>query len=102
MSKPRKIRFTVNACKFFDSSGNTYHSVRCTRISDGAVIASGKSLVYGYSDHYQLTALELMREAGWIRCKRNALHQYDRKHNYPIVWHASYGLKRDAVNNGSI
>lgn len=40
MTKRQKIKFVCNAVKWFDKvNGNTYHSVRVTRCSDGAVIA---------------------------------------------------------------
>ena len=114
----RKIKFTCFAAKFFDSFGNTYHSVRVIRHKDNKTIASGKSLVHGYSDKYQQTALQLMLDAGWlpkrkvlapandkrkfehVKYTKATLSMFDRENNYPITWHAAYGLKRDAVENG--
>ena len=91
-------RFTVNAVKWFDGvNGNTYHSCAITRHRDGAVIFAPYQ--YGYGDQYRQSALELMKNTGWIRTKRN-LYAYDREHNYPIIWNVSQGLKRDCIRNG--
>lgn len=95
--------YTVIACRFFDIHGNTYHSVRCTRHSDEAVIGSGRRLVYGYERHYEVTAQKLMQEAGWIVLPKDTPAQsYDRDNGYPIIWNVSDGLKRDAVENGDV
>jgi len=94
--------FTVIASRWFDSvNGNTYHSVHCVRHSDGAIIGSGKTLVYGYDRQYEVTALKLMHNAGWIVVTENQpAHTYERNNDYPVVWSVSDGLKRDAVANG--
>ena len=110
MSQARKIKFTCTAARFFDSFGNTYHSVRITNHKTGETISSGSSLKYGYGDHYRQTALELMADNKWIPVKyRNNdmqadtnIHVYERMNNYPISWHVSDGLKRDAVYNGTL
>ena len=101
-TKINKIRFTVTACKWFDKKwGNTYHSVMITRCKDGAMLSSGSELVYGYGDHYQQTARELMHKSGWIRNKKGeSLHCYDRTRNYPIEWNVSDTTKREAMQNG--
>lgn len=96
-------KYTVIAYRWFDSTyGNTYHSVRCIRHSDGAVIGSGKTLVYGYGSHYEQTALQLMTAHNWINCCKSKLYLYNRENNYPIIWNVSDGLKRDAVRNGEL
>jgi hypothetical protein len=60
-------QFTVIAVRWFDRTyGNTYHSVRCIRHSDGQVLSSGHALVYGYGDGYQQTAIKLMAAACWL------------------------------------
>jgi hypothetical protein len=108
MSKTRKVKFTCTAARFFDSNGNTYHSVRITNLKTNETISSGKSLKYGYGDHYRQTALEMMAEAKWLPVKfrstnvriDHSIHSYERMNNYPISWHVSDGLKRDAVYNG--
>ena len=103
MSKTRKIKFTCNAARFFDSFGNTYHSVRITNHKTGETISSGKSLKYGYGSQYEQTALQLMSENKWLPVKYRKgdnILNYQRKNNYPISWHVSDGLKRDAVYNG--
>lgn len=47
--KTRKIKFVCNAVRWFDKiNGNTYHSVRITRIKDGKVIAD--QFQYGYGN----------------------------------------------------
>lgn len=100
MSKERKIKFTVIGKKWFDRiNGNTYHSVRCIRHKDNAVIVG--PFQYGYGDHFRQTALEEMAAAGWLPKKfKHETHLYERNNNYPIVWIVSEGLKRDCVANG--
>ena len=108
MAKARKIKFSCSAARFFDVHGNTYHSVRVTKFSTGETITSGPDLKYGYGDHYRQTALEMMAKNKWLPVKfrssdarkDNSIHSYERLSNYPITWHVSDGLKRDAVNNG--
>lgn len=94
-------RFTIEVCRWFDKvNGNTYHSVRCTRHSDGAVIVH--AWTYGYDRAYESTALKTMLEAGWLpkRCTENNVYLYERETDYPIIWMVSDGLKRDMVANG--
>jgi hypothetical protein len=106
-----KKKFTVNACRWFDKvNGNTYHSVRITRHSDGKVIAH--KWTYGYDDHYRQTALETMFVNDWLPGKytkdsiidqyHERLFMYERQNNYPIIWNVSDGLKRDMVANGEL
>lgn len=97
----RAILFVVNAIRWFDKvNGNTYHSVKITRVSDNAEIKT-KGIVYGYGDHYRQTARELMLKAGWMPEKYNDENDYlyERENNYPIYWDIKDGLKRDAINN---
>lgn len=96
--------YTVIACRWFDKlNGNTYHSVRCIRHSDEAVIGSGRVLKYGYDHHYKVTAQKLMQAAGWIVLPKDTPgYSYDRDNGYPIIWCVSDELKRDAVENGDV
>lgn len=110
----RKIEFVCKAVKWFDKvNGNTYHSVRITRCSDGQ-IAFGE-FEYGYGDQYRQTALTAMEKAGWFRnIKRKAegivrgkvdytpetLYLFERENGYPIEWIVSEGLKRECIANG--
>lgn len=105
----RKILFVCNACRWFDKiNGNTYHSVRITRTRDNKVIAH--PLTYGYGDSYRQTALEIMMKNGWLPKKYhdthmghdNNIYAYERENKYPILWEVSDGLKRDAVQNGTL
>ena len=117
----RVIKFTVIAKKWFDRvNGNTYHSVRCVRMRDNAIVVG--PFQYGYGESYKQTALYTMFDAGWFRrCKRkvlatmqesekfkivkytrNTIQLYDRENNYPILWTVSEGLKRDCVANGEL
>jgi len=108
--KTRRIKFTVITKKWFDKvNGNTYHSVRCIRHSDGAVVVG--SFRYGYGEHYKQTAVTVMAEAKWLPVRyrgEDELHHYsrfyayERENNYPILWTVSEGLKRDCVANGKI
>jgi len=108
MAKARKIKFVVTAKRWFDKvNGNTYHSVRCVRNKDNALIVG--PFQYGYGDQYKQTALELMASAKWLPVKYRGkdplnkwplCYMYERENNYPIYWDVSDGLKRDCVRNG--
>ena len=98
-----KIKFVVIAVKWFDkANGNTYHSIRAFRCSDGAVITA--PLQYGYGRQYEQTALNAMNRAGWLpeEYKDDGLYRYERDNNYPILWSVTDGLKRDCVENGKL
>ena len=97
-----KKKFTVNACRWFDKvNGNTYHSVRITRHSDGKVIAC--KMIYGYEDHYKQTAITWMSRHKWIQDEYKGYpYLFERENNYPIIWNVSDGLKRDMVANGEV
>lgn len=104
----RVIKFTVIAKKWFDRvNGNTYHSVRCVRCRDNAVVVG--QFQYGYGEHYKQTALSVMAEAKWLpkgyrdgSGDSHALFHYERENNYPILWIVSAGLKRDCIENGEL
>lgn len=117
----RVIKFTVIAKKWFDKvNGNTYHSVRCIRHKDNAIVVG--QYQYGYDEHYKQTALDIMYVAGWFnRINRKVLASttepdkfkkvkytlktillYERENNYPILWTVSDGLKRDCIANGKL
>ena len=100
----REIKFTVIAKKWFDKvNGNTYHSVRCVRCKDNAIVVG--SFRYGYGEHYKQTALSFMAEAGWFPGKGTtdlSFYVYERENNYPILWTVSEGLKRDCIANGEL
>ena len=94
-------RFTANVVKWFDRvNGNTYHSCRITRHSDGAELCC--PFEYGYGEAYKGTALLAMVEKGWIDAKYSGsnYHMFERDNEYPIIWTVSDGLKRDCVANG--
>lgn len=97
----RKIKFICIAKRWFDKvNGNTYHSVRITRLKDDKTIVG--QFQYGYGEHYRQTALEVMLKAGWLPSQYNNdnKYSYERENNYPIYWNVSNGLKRDCVRNG--
>ena len=106
----RVIKFTVIAKKWWDRvNGNTYHSVRCVRCKDNAVVTG--SFRYGYGEHYKQTALAIMANAKWLpvkyrgyddMCHSPKCSAYERENNYPILWTVSEGLKRDCVANGQL
>lgn len=109
--KPRKILFVAHAVKWFDKvNGNTYHSVRITRTSDGTTIAA--PFQYGCGDHYKQTGLELMAENKWLPVKYRGkeetgarfpkAYMYERENNYPIEWNVRDGKKRECVANGEM
>ena len=99
--KERKIKFVCNAYRWFDkANGNTYHSVRVTRVKDGETIVH--AWTYGYGDHYRQTALEIMSAKKFLPVKYRGENKYlyERENNYPIYWQVSDGLKRECVSNG--
>lgn len=121
MNKTRQIRFTVIAKKWFDKvNGNTYHSVRCVRHLDNAIVVG--EFQYGYGENYKQTALYAMFDAGWfsrvlrkvlapanepnkfkmVKYTQNTIALYERERNYPILWTVSDGLKRDCIANGKL
>lgn len=110
-------KFTVIAKKWFDRiNGNIYHSVRCIRHKDNAVIVG--SFRYGYGEYYKQTALSVMYDAGWFKEYRQqkttkdgrirfrytqaSIYLLERENNYPIIWTVSKGLKRDCIANGQL
>lgn len=106
----RQIKFTVIAKKWFDRvNGNIYHSVRCIRHKDNAIVVG--SFRYGYGEHYKQTALTVMAKAKWLpkkyrgvddMCHHINAFDYERENKYPILWTVSDGLKRECVANGQI
>ena len=95
--KTRKIKFICEVAKWFDRvNGNTYHSVKITRIKDSAVIK--QTMTYGYERQYEQTALELMAKNKWLPVKyREDYFRYCMDNNYPIEWIVTEGLKRDML-----
>ena len=110
----REIKFTVIAKKWFDKiNGNTYHSVRCVRCKDNAIVVG--YFRYGYGEHYKQTALDVMYDAGWFKNYRQtespkkgykytsaSMCFFELQHNYPILWVVSWELKRDCIANGRL
>ncbi len=111
--KYRNIKFTCTAIRWFDRiNGNTYHSVRITRCSDGSQLVGG--FQYGYDDTYRETALKIMFDKKWLPKRYYSLvsvslphvpvypwRSYEKENNYPIIWNVSDGLKRECVANGT-
>ena len=98
MQTQTKIQYVANACRWFDKvNGNTYHSVRITRTSDGAILLC--EWTYGYGDHYRQTAFEALKREKWITTP-GYYGDWERINNYPIQWNVSDGLKREMVANG--
>lgn len=93
-------KFICHAARWFDKvNGNTYHSVRITRFSDGATLYG--PMEYGYENQYQTTALSLMAANKWIPRKyRENIWKYERENGYPILWEVRDGLKRECIENG--
>lgn len=111
-----KYLFSCNAVRWFDRiNGNTYHSVRVTKLDDGKEIVS--PMQYGYGDSYRQTALKLMLQNNWLKnfkrkgpesipCKEDYTEEniwsFERENNYPILWNVSDGLKRECIANGKV
>lgn len=110
-----RIKFVVNVTKWRDTiNGNTYHSVRITRTSDGAVLVGQYApYEYGYGSQYKQTALSALAAAKWLppkyrgkdensACGFDRSMYYERENNYPIIWNVTLGLKRDMIANGTV
>ena len=97
----RKIKYIAVAVKWWDKlNGNTYHSVRITRVRDGKELIC--PFTYGYDDHYRQTALAAMVNAKWIPTRyKDTGCRYEKENNYPIHWVESWGLKRECVDHGT-
>ena len=84
-----KVKYIVNAVKWFDkANGNTYHSVRITRLRDGKTIVTKTPYQYGYGEQYRQTALELMAQEKWLPVKYRGEHgwyKYEVENNYPMM-----------------
>ena len=95
----REIKFICHGQIWRDKvNGNTYHSVRITRTSDGKTLAC--PFQYGYGDHYRQTALHKLVEKNWINCSIEDSYRYERNNNYPIYWSLSEGTKKECIRNG--
>jgi hypothetical protein len=97
-----KIKYIAQAVKWFDKvNGNTYHSVRITKVENGETIVDG--FQYGYGEHYRQTALMRMLEAGWITGYDNqSIYSFERENNYPIYWTVCEGTKKACKENGEL
>ena len=97
----RKIKFIAYGQRWFDKmNGNTYHSVKITRLKDDKVLTC--PMQYGYDDAYKQTALTAMVRAGWIKkYTLDNAYMFERENDYPIHWEVWDGLKRDCVANGN-
>lgn len=98
----RRIKFIVEAYKWFDKvNGNTYHSCRITRCSDGAVLLC--PFRYGYGDQYRWTARDAMAKAKWLPVKYRGSSdyghpyhpRYECENNYPIYWMVHHTTKKE-------
>ena len=96
----KSIKYVCSAIKWFDKiNGNTYHSVKITRVKDRKVIYG--EYQYGYGTQYETTALDAMADAKWLPVKyRKEIYFYERENDYPILWNVSHGLKREVIRNG--
>ena len=100
MNAKRKIKFVAVVVKWFDKvNGNTYHSVRVTKVATGETIYC--EFQYGHGYQYRYTALLAMLSKKWLGdYTLKTYHYYERENNYPIMWNVTNGLKRDCVANG--
>ena len=105
----QNIKYIANVAQWRDKvNGNTYHSVRVTRLKDGKQLKS-RAMVYGAGTHAQTTA-DLMLAAGWVplewRVKRDgevcafsSLQNMQIIANYPVHYEVREGLKREMYAN---
>ena len=98
-----KSRVTVQARKWFDRvNGNTYHAVKISIENGGeAETLKTNGLVYGYGDHWQQTACELLEKAGYklnaATVKAiNAAAGYEVQRGKNIKYGDFYGLRKFA------
>jgi hypothetical protein len=96
----KQIKFIVNGKEWLDRvNGNSYFSVRITRVKDSKILHI--PFQYGYGNHYIYVSLEEMIKAGWIPKKyKRRVFAYERENNYPIHAAITKASKRDVVNWG--
>lgn len=78
--------FNVNANRWTDRNGNTYHSCKVSaELDNGMNDLAVESFTYGYGDHYQQTALELIKESvqGFVS-NRTSLNRLCQDLNIPL------------------
>ena len=105
MKVENKVKFIVNAVKWFDRiNGNTYHSVKVLDTESGKTYCDDTPYQYGYGDSYRQTALGVMLNNGLLPKKysKDNLWLYERENDYPIYWSVSEGLKREMIANGTV
>ena len=77
-----KHQYVILAKKWFDKiNGNTYHSVKL--FQDGKLIGH-EPFTYGYSNHYEQTALDLLHKTGIAK-------------EFNILWKFAESIGRDNV-----
>ena len=98
-----KSRIDVQARKWFDKvNGNTYHTVKISIENNGENdTLKTKGIVYGYDDHYQQTACEMLNKAGYkvnaqTVKKVNAAAGYELLKDTSFKYGYFYGLHRYA------
>lgn len=97
----RKIKFISEVTRWFDKvNGNTYHSVKVTRIKDNKIIVF--PFTYGYGSAYEQTTEQLLFNTKWLPKKYNKenVYLYNRENNYPIKYIVNEGTKKQCIANG--
>lgn len=96
-------RIDVKARKWFDKvNGNTYHTVRIYIEDNGnSEVLKTNGIVYGYGDHYEQTACEMLNKAGYrlntaTVKKVNNLAGYDAFRDTTFRYGCFYNLHRYA------
>ena len=84
---------TVQANKFFDSSGNTYHVVKVTVTGhNGTKVSKVSNITYGYGKQYLCTVANMLGVAGYI-----GRYFADNSISWSDIDNG-YGLKRELYN----
>ena len=98
-----KSRIDVHARKWFDRvNGNTYHTVKIYIEGNGeSDTLKTDGIVYGYDDHYEQTACEMLNKAGYklnasTVKKVNNLVGYELLRDTSFKYGCFYGLHRYA------
>lgn len=106
-NKQRHYKFIATVVRWSRKKvGNTYHSVRITRVKDGAMLFC--HMTYGYDTQYKMTALQAMAKAKWLPAKyrqttppmNDDCMWYEKDHNYPISWLVTEGTRKACLDNG--
>ena len=73
------IKYLIEGFRWFDSFGNTYHTILITDLNDNKIIFSSETEVYGYDDCYRQTAYDELIKLNLVKKEDRHNHDLNRK-----------------------